>query len=71
MHRLQVLSWLHVNQRWSVNFYVFWMQKKYKKDFNKDLIKIFPGIYWLCGGDINKFILLLRKGVYPYEWIHG
>ena len=71
MHRLQVLSWLHVNQRWSVNFYVFWMQKKYKKDFNKDLIKIFPSIYWLCGGDINKFIFLLRKGVYPYEWIHG
>ena len=20
-----------------------------------------------CGGNINKFVLLLRKGVYPYE----
>ena len=27
--------------------------------------KKFPNIY--CNGDINKFVLLLRKGVYPYE----
>ena len=23
----------------------------------------------LCDGDINKFILLLRKGIYPYEYM--
>ena len=38
-----------------------------KKDFNKELIKRFANIYEFCNGDINKFILLLRKGVYPYE----
>ena len=27
----------------------------------------FPSIYQFCNGDLNKFILLLRKGVYPYE----
>ena len=30
------------------------------------LIKKFPSIYQFCHGDINKFILLLRKGIYPY-----
>ena len=24
-------------------------------------------MYQFCKGDLNKFILLLRKGVYPYE----
>ena len=31
------------------------------------LIKKFPGTYQFCKGNLNKFILLLRKGVYPYE----
>ena len=26
-------------------------------------------MYEICDGDINKFILLLRKGVYPYEYM--
>ena len=26
-------------------------------------------IYRFCNADLNKFILLLRKGVYPYEYI--
>ena len=30
------------------------------------LIKKFPSIYQFCNGDINKFIFLLRKGIYPY-----
>ena len=34
----------------------------YKKKFNKDLMKKF-------NNDLNKFILLLRKGVYPYEYM--
>ena len=35
----------------------------------KDLIKKFPITYNFCKGDINKFIMLLRKGVYPYEYV--
>ena len=31
------------------------------------LIKKFPSAYQFCKGDLNKFILLLRKGIYPYE----
>ena len=33
--------------------------------FNKHFIKIFENRYEFCDRDISKFILLLRKGVYP------
>ena len=33
------------------------------------MIQRFANIYEFCNGDINKFILLLRKGVYPYEYM--
>ena len=32
-----------------------------------ELIKKFPNTYQFCNGDLNKFSVLLRKGVYPYE----
>ena len=35
----------------------------------KGLIKKFSYSYKFCNGDINKFILLLRKGAYPYEYM--
>ena len=40
----------------------------YKEKFNKDLIKKFENTYSLCNNTLNKFVLLLRKGVYPYEY---
>ena len=33
----------------------------------EELIRKFPRSYQFCNGEVNKFILLLRKGVYPYE----
>ena len=48
-------------------FSCFECKKNYKKDFNKKLIKRFANIYEFCNKDINKSILLLRKGVYPYD----
>ena len=41
----------------------------YKKKFNKELIKKFKNTYSFCNNDLNKFILLLRKGVYRYEYM--
>ena len=33
------------------------------------MIENFPSIYGFCEGDLDKFVLLLRKGVYPYEYM--
>ena len=56
-------------------------KQRYKKKFNKELIKRFASTCQFCYNDttgstaepssserINKFVLLLRKGVYPYEF---
>ena len=34
-----------------------------------DLIQKFPNTYQFYNGDLNKFVLLLRKEVYPYEYM--
>ena len=47
----------------------FSCKKNYKKDFNKELIKRFASAYNFCDNDLNQFIFLLRKGVYPYEYM--
>ena len=44
-------------------------KKDCEKDFIKELIMRFANTYEFCNGDINKFILLLRKGVYPYYYM--
>ena len=41
----------------------------HEKGFNKELIKSFASTYEFCNKNLNKFILLLRKGVYPYEYM--
>ena len=35
------------------------------------LIEKFPNTYQFSNGDANKFVLLLRKGVYPYECMNS
>ena len=35
------------------------------------LIKKFPNTHQFCNEDINKLILLLRKSVYPYEYMNS
>ena len=50
-------------------FRCFTCKKNYEKDFNKELIKRFANTYNFCNRDLNKFILLLRKDVYPYEYM--
>ena len=44
------------------------MQRVMEKT-NKWINRKVPGIYQFFNGDLNKFVSLLRKGVYPYEYM--
>ena len=44
-------------------------KQRYRKKFNKELIKRFASTYEFCNNDLNKFVLLLRKSVYSYEYM--
>ena len=52
-------------------FKCFECRISYENDCNKDLTKRFANIYKFCDKDTNKTILLLREGVYPYEYMNS
>ena len=52
-------------------FKCFNCKKNYEKEINKELIERFASTYKLCNNDLNKFVMLLRKGVYSYEYMDG
>ena len=43
--------------------------KDYLNKFDKELKNRFKNTFKFFNSDINEFILLLRKGVYPYEYM--
>ena len=45
-------------------------KEEWKRPLNK-LIENFPSIYQFCEGDLNRFVLSLRKGVFPYEYMNS
>ena len=48
---------------------MFNLKKNHEKNFNKEVIKRFANTCKFCNKDLNKFILLVRKDVYPYEYM--
>ena len=43
--------------------------KDYSNKIDEELKKRFKNIFKFPNSDINKFFLLLREGVYPYEYM--
>ena len=64
------LSYMKVTDE-ALIFRCFNCKKNYKKEINKELIERFASTYKFCNNDLNKFVMLLRKGVYPYEYMDG
>ena len=50
-------------------FECFECKKRYSRKFNKKLAKIFKNTYRFYNEDIDKFMLLIRKDVYPSEYM--
>ena len=44
-------------------------KKGREEPLDHKLIENFPSVYKFCEGDLDKFVLLLRKGVYSYEYM--
>ena len=44
-------------------------KKEYKKDTDNKLKERFSNVYEFCDYDVNKFITLLRKGAYSFEYM--
>ena len=72
------LDYVHITKNKKLLLKCFNCNIYYKKKFNNNLIKKFKNTYSFCNNDmtesssserINKFVLLLRKGVCPYEYV--
>ena len=64
------LSYMKVIDK-ALIFRCFNCKKNYEKEINKELIERFASTYKFYHNDLNKFVMLLRKGVYPYEYMDG
>ena len=62
-------EYISISKNGRVLFECFDCKRRYSIKFSKRLAKRFKNIYRFCNKDIDKFMLLLRKGVYPYEYI--
>ena len=60
------LKYINVKNN-SIEYKCLCCNKNYQKTFDKNVKKRFANTYKFPNHDIKKFILLLQKGVYPYE----
>ena len=66
---MQLFFWIWKCQDNFVKYKRLSWNKDYSNNFDEELKKKFKNIFKFSNNDINKFILLLRKGVYPYEYM--
>ena len=52
-----------------IKYKFLYRNKDYSNKINKELRKRFKNTFKFSNNDINKFVLLLRKGVYRYEYM--
>ena len=62
-------SWIWKCQKNSIKYKCTSCNKDYSNKIDEELKKRFKNTFKFSNNDINKFILLLRKCVYPYEYM--
>ena len=63
------LEYISISKKGRLFFECFDCKKRYTRMFDKKLTKKFKNTHNFCTGDIDKFMLLLRKGIYSYEYM--
>ena len=63
------VSWIHKLYRWFKRIQLC-SNKNYQQNFDEQLKERFFNAYKFSKHNNNKFILLLRKGIYPYEYFN-
>ena len=61
------LEYISISKKGRLLFECFGCKRRYRRKFDKTLTKKFKNTYNFCNGDIDKFMFLLRKSIYPYE----
>ena len=54
-----------------IKYKCLYCSKDYSNKLDEELKKKFKNTFKFSNNDINKYIFLLRKGVYPYEYMDG
>ena len=63
------LEYISISKKGILLFECSDCKKRYTRKFDKKLTKTFKNTYNFCNGDIDKFMLLLRKGIYLHEYM--
>ena len=63
------LEYISISEKGRLLFECFDCKSRCTRKFDKKLTKKFKNTYNFCNGDIDKFMLILRKGIYPYEYM--
>ena len=63
------LDYVRITKNEKLILECFNCKQRYRKKLNKGLIKRFASTHEFCDKYLNKFILLLRIVVYPYEYV--
>ena len=64
-----VIAFLKMKVWRTIEYKCLSCNKSYSKKIDEELKKRFKYTFMFSNNDINKFMLLLRKGVYPYEYM--
>ena len=66
---ISILEYISISKKGRLLFECLDCKKRFTRKFDKKLTKKFKHTCNFCNGDIDKFMILLRKGNYPYEYM--